>query len=223
MCGRFTLSATPIEISQRFDVPLSFFDLYEKSYNISPSHHILTVIDSGLERRAGLLRWGLIPSWSKDEKIGYKMINARAETIDEKPSFKNAFMKRRCLIIADGFYEWKRQDDTKQPMRITLRDQQLFALAGLWEKWQTPDGNSIYSCTVITTKPNGLMADIHDRMPVILRKQDEQLWLNRNIEDVKLLKDLLQPYNATDMNVYPVSSLVNTPKNNSIELIAPLC
>ncbi|WNF38980.1 SOS response-associated peptidase [Bacillaceae bacterium IKA-2] len=223
MCGRFTLSATPLEIAERFNVPLSFFELYEKSYNVSPSHHILSVINSGLERRAGLLRWGLIPSWSKDEKIGYKMINARAETIDEKPSFKHAFMKRRCLIIADGFYEWKRQSGTKQPMRITLRNQQLFAMAGLWEKWQAPDGNSIYSCTVITTKPNELVADIHDRMPVILRKQDEQLWLNRNIEDVKLLKDVLQPYNTNDMEAYPVSSLVNTPKNNSIELIAPLC
>lgn len=223
MCGRFTLFATPIEIAERFDVPLTFFDLYEKSYNIAPSHHILAVINSGLEQRAGLLRWGLIPSWSKDEKIGYKMINARAETIDEKPSFKQAFMKRRCLIIADGFYEWKRQNDSKQPMRITLRNQQLFAMAGLWEKWQNPDGESIYSCAVITTKANELVSDIHDRMPVILREQDEQIWLSRNIEEVKLLKDVLLPYNATDMNAYPVSSLVNTPKNNSIELIGLLC
>lgn len=223
MCGRFTLTATREEIAERFEVPDHFLSFYEKTYNIAPSQSVFSVINTGEERRAGFLRWGLIPSWAKDEKIGYKLINARAETIDEKPSFKHAFKKRRCLIIADGFYEWKRQNGTKQPMRITLKNEQLFAMAGLWEKWQAPDGNDIFTCTVITTKPNEIVSDIHDRMPVILKKEDEKLWLDRKIEDTHILKDLLEPYSAVEMDVYPVSSLVNSPKNNSIELIAPLC
>ena len=223
MCGRFTLTATPEEIKERFDVSNSFFDIYEKSYNIAPSHSVLAVIATSKERRIGKLRWGLIPTWANDEKIGYKLINARAETIHEKASFKTAFKKRRCLILADGFYEWKREQDTKQPMRITLQSDQLFAMAGIWEKWQPVKGEPIYSCAVITTKPNKLVADIHDRMPVILNRQDEELWLNRDISDVNLLQDMLKPYDAAKMVAYPVSALVNTPKNNSIDLIAPLC
>lgn len=222
LCGRFTLIATPEEIAERFHVDLSFFDQYEKSYNIAPSQKVFAIINDGKKNRAGLLRWGLIPPWAKDEKIGFKMINARSETLAEKPSFRHAFKKQRCLIIADSFYEWKKVGDTKQPMRISLKDGRLFAMAGLWERWQAPTDEMIYTCTIVTTKANPLIEHIHERMPVILEKEDEQLWLDRNNQDVHLLQSLLKPYSENEMETYPVSHLVNSAKNNSPECIQPL-
>lgn len=163
---------------------------------------------------------GLIPPWAKDEKIGYKMINARAETLTEKPSFRKPLVSKRCIIPADSFYEWKRLDPkTKVPMRIKLKSSNLFAFAGLYEKWNTPEGNPLYTCTIITTKPNELMEDIHDRMPVILTDKNEKEWLNPKNTDPDYLQSLLLPYDANDMEAYQVSSLVNSPKNNSPELI----
>lgn len=157
-------------------------------------------------------------------KIGYKMINARAETLTEKASYRNPYKKKRCLIIADSFYEWKRQDDkTKTPMRIKLKSSDLFSMAGLWESWKSPDGKTIYSCTVITTKPNELVKDIHDRMPVILKPEDEKVWLDPSISDTSLLNDLLVPLSEDLMEAYEVSSLVNSPKNNSPNLIQKIC
>ncbi|WP_412055474.1 SOS response-associated peptidase [Bacillus inaquosorum] len=158
--------------------------------------------------------------WAKDEKIGYKMINARAETLSEKPSFRKPLVSKRCIIPADSFYEWKRLDPkTKIPMRIKLKSSNLFAFAGLYEKWNTPQGNPLYTCTIITTKPNELMEDIHDRMPVILTDENEKEWLNPKNTDLDYLQSLLQPYDPNDMKAYQVSSLVNSPKNNSPELI----
>lgn len=221
MCGRFTLTAPIDQIQMRFDIE-QFIDedLYSPNYNVAPSQSVLAVINDGTNNRLGYLRWGLIPPWANDPKIGYNMINARAETLAEKPSYRHAFKKRRCLILADSFYEWKRHDDnTKTPMRIKLKSDDLFAMAGIWETWNSPDGNRINSCTVITTKPNELVKAIHDRMPVILKQKDEQVWLDKSITDTDLLHNLLKPYDTNSMEAYEVSSLVNSPKNNSVDLI----
>lgn len=225
MCGRFTLTASVDQLIDRFDI--EFFlqeEEYNPSYNVAPSQSVLAVINDGARKRMGFLRWGLIPPWAKDMSIGYKMINARAETLTDKPSFRNAYKKKRCLIVADSFYEWKRIDSkTKIPMRIKLKSNDLFAMAGLWENWKSPDGNSIYSCSVITTSPNELVQDIHDRMPVILRPEDEKYWLDSSITDTTKLNPLLKPLDHALMEAYEVSPLVNSPKNNSIELIQKIC
>lgn len=225
MCGRFTLTASMEEIIERFLID-SFLEeeAFSPSYNIAPSQSVLAVINDGKSNRMGFLKWGLIPPWAKDMSIANKMINARAETLSEKPSFRNAFKKKRCLIIADSFYEWKRQEDkTKTPMRIKLKNEELFAMAGLWEQWKSPEGKSIFSCSVITTNPNELMADIHDRMPVILKPENEKTWLDPSISDVHFLNQLLVPFDKNLMEAYEVSALVNSPKNNSVELIQKIC
>ncbi|WHY75161.1 SOS response-associated peptidase [Neobacillus sp. WH10] len=225
MCGRFTLTATFEEIINHFDIQ-SFLEeeLYSPSYNIAPSQSVLAVINDGRVNRMGFLKWGLVPPWAKDLSVGNKMINARAETISEKPSFRNAFKKKRCIVIADSFYEWKRHEDkTKTPMRIKLKSNELFAMAGIWEGWKSPDGKTLYTCSVITTGPNELMKDIHDRMPAILKREDEKIWLDTAISDTTRLKPLLVPFDENEMETYEVSSLVNSPKNNSIELIQKIC
>ncbi|MCL6572363.1 MAG: SOS response-associated peptidase [Bacillus sp. (in: Bacteria)] len=225
MCGRFTLTATFEEIIDRFDIQAFLEEEnYAPSFNIAPSQSVLAVINDGKTNRMGFLKWGLIPPWAKDMSIGNKMINARAETIAEKPSFRNAFKKKRCLIIADSFYEWKRHEDkSKTPMRIKMKSDELFAMAGIWEGWKATDGNVLYTCSVITTEPNKLMKDIHDRMPVILRRDDEKTWLNPTSSETNDLIPLLAPFDETLMESYEVSSLVNTSKNNSIELIQKIC
>ncbi|WP_442599722.1 SOS response-associated peptidase [Neobacillus sp. D3-1R] len=225
MCGRFTLTATIEQLLDRFDIEhfLNEED-YSPNYNIAPSQSVLAVINNGTENKMGFLRWGLIPPWAKDSSIGYKMINARSETLMEKPSFKPAYQKKRCLIIADSFYEWKRIDPkTKTPMRIKLKSDELFGMAGLWEKWISPEGQSIFSCTVITTTPNELVKDIHDRMPVIIQRENEKTWLDPSITDTAVLNQLLKPLDKELMEAYEVSSLVNSPKHNTIELIERIC
>ncbi|WP_147532801.1 SOS response-associated peptidase [Bacillus marasmi] len=225
MCGRFTLTATLEEILNRFDIE-EFLDedTYLPNYNVAPSQSVLAIINNGSINKMGYLRWGLIPPWAKDMAIGYKMINARSETLLEKPSFKVPFQKKRCLVIADSFYEWKKHDDkSKTPMRIKLKNNNLFGMAGLWEHWKSPEGKSVFTCTVITTSPNELMKDIHDRMPVILKPDDEKIWLDPTIGDISQLTQLLKPLEPELMEAYQVSSLVNSPKNNSIELIQSIC
>ena len=225
MCGRFTLFAEFNEIIERFAIEAAIEEeLYNPSYNIAPSNSVLSVINDGQKNRLGYLKWGLIPPWTKDEKMGFKLINARAETLLDKPSFRDAFKKRRCLIIADSFYEWKQSDHkTKTPMRIKLKNNQLFAMAGLWERWKSPSGNMLYSCSVITTAPNELMKEIHDRMPVILTPEDEKVWLNPGTKDLSHLNQLLKPLSEELMEAHEVSQLVNSPKNNSPHLIQPIC
>ncbi|MCM3716067.1 SOS response-associated peptidase [Alkalihalobacillus oceani] len=220
MCGRFTLTATKGTLQEQFSLP---FPEFTPNYNVAPSQQILAIVSGGNEKKAGFLHWGLVPSWAKDKKIGYKMINARSETLDEKPAFKRLLSRRRCLIPADGFYEWKREDDgkTKQPFRITIGNGQLFTFAGLWDKWRTEE-EEYFSCTIITTKPNQLMESIHDRMPVILEGDDQDIWLNKDIEDKHILKNILNPYDANNMSAYPVSTLVNNPRNNNEACIDPL-
>ncbi|MDM5298136.1 SOS response-associated peptidase [Bacillus pumilus] len=221
MCGRFTLFSDFDDIIEQFNIDQFLPENeYHPSYNVAPSQNILAVINDGSKNRLGKLKWGLIPPWAKDEKIGYKMINARAETLSEKPSFRKPLVSKRCIIPADSFYEWKRLDQkTKIPMRIKLKSSNLFAFAGLYESWKSPDGNPLYTCTIITTKPNELVEDIHDRMPVILTHGKEKDWLNPKNTDTDYLQSLLQPYAADDMEAYQVPSLVNSPKNNSPELI----
>lgn len=221
LCGRFTLTATIEEILNRFDVE-AFLEAegYQPNYNIAPSQSVLAIINNGVINKMGYLRWGLIPPWAKDLSIGYKMINARSETLSEKPSFRTAYKKKRCLIIADSFYEWKlHEDKAKTPMRIKLKSDDMFGMAGLWEHWKSFEGKSIYSCSVITTSANELMKDIHDRMPVILKREDEKIWLDPSISDTNYLNQLLKPLDDDLMEAYEVSTLVNSPKNNSMELI----
>jgi len=225
MCGRFTLTATIDEIIDRFEIQAFLEEEnYTPSYNIAPSQPVLAIINDSKINRMGFLKWGLIPPWAKDVSIGYKMINSRAETLAEKPSFRNPFRKKRCLIAADSFYEWRRNDDnSKTPMRIKLKADGLFAMAGIWEQWKSPQGVPVFSCSVITTSPNELMSRIHDRMPVILKPEDEKTWLDPSITDTNYLSKLLVPFDQVQMEAYEVSTMVNSPRNNSIELIHKIC
>lgn len=214
MCGRFQLSVKGKQISERFNVEV-FDELYKPSYNCAPSQN-LAVITNHEPEKLNFFRWGLIPFWAKDPKVGFKNINTRAETISEKPSFKNAFIKRRCLIPANGFYEWKK-DSNKTPYRIFLKSEEVFAMAGIWEIWKDAEGRPINSFSIITTSANNAISDIHQRMPVILNREDENSWLTE--ENPVLLHKMLQPFKAELIDSYPVSKLVNSPKNNNAELI----
>lgn len=169
-----------------------------------------------------MLRWGLIPSWAKDPKIGSQCINAKAETVAEKPSFRSAFKTRRCLVLATGFYEWQRHGRTKQPIWIGLRSTRPFAFAGLWEQWQPSEGAPLETCTIITTEPNALMAPIHNRMPVILAHTSYDQWLDPAFQQIDSLKALLSPYPSEELTAYPVSTLVNNPRNDTPQVLEPL-
>ncbi|AST91283.1 MULTISPECIES: SOS response-associated peptidase [Sutcliffiella] len=220
MCGRFTLITTFEYLISEFDIQLAFDEeLFANSYNIAPTQQIVSIINDGTNNRMGHLKWGLIPSWAKDEKMASKMINARSETVDEKPSFKRSFYQRRCLIPMDSFYEWKRDGKAKIPMRIKMKDDSLFGVAGLWDTWKAPSGEAVHTCTVLTTEPNDLLTDIHDRMPVILPKEKQSIWLDPATKDKTELKSLLIPYNSDEMIAYEVSPKVNSTRNNSIDLI----
>ena len=220
MCGRFTLTADLERLEERFVFRAASLS-YVPRYNIAPTQPVLALLENG-ERRAGFLRWGLIPSWAKDPAIGNRMINARAETLAEKPSFRRALHKRRCLIMADGFYEWKKEGKKKTPMFVSLHDREPFGFAGLWETWPAPDGKTIHSCTIITTTPNALMVSIHNRMPVILPREAEAVWLDQKIEDPEALLPLLVPYPAEAIEAYAVSPLVNSPKNDTATCLTPI-
>lgn len=223
MCGRYTITVTMEELMRRFLIEGSFPAFHLPRYNAAPGQMIPAIIHDGKRNRAGELRWGLVPEWAKDDKTGYKMINARAETVMQKPAFKTPFLRKRCLIPADGFYEWQQAGDgSKQPMRITMKDGSLFALAGLYDSWVSPDGRKISTCTILTTKPNSLMASIHNRMPVILRPEQEAEWLDRTNRNVKQLEWMLEPYPAEEMKAYPVSARVGQVKHDDPELILPV-
>ena len=222
MCGRFTITATPDQLQEAFPgvvVPAQM----APRYNVAPSQPIAVVPNDG-RNAVDFFVWGLIPSWSKDPAIGNRMINARAETLAEKPSFRTAYKRRRCLILADGFYEWKQIPGKrgKAPHYITLKDRQPFAMAGLWEQWFSPDGSEIKSATIITTEPNELMAQLHNRMPVILQTVDYARWLDPGERTPADLQNLLVPYPAGEMAHYPVSTMVNSPANDVPACIVPL-
>jgi len=212
MCGRFTFIDIE-DIRGRFQTePIDL----KPNYNVAPTQDVPVILPN---HQLALFRWGLIPFWAKDSSIGNKMINARAETVDEKPSFKHSLQRKRCLVVADGFYEWKKEGSTKRPYRITLKDQGLFGFAGLWDTWKSPAGDIINSCSIITTTPNDLMIPIHNRMPVILQREVEHVWLDQSIVESGFLKSLLVPYPADQMMAYEVSTLVNSPKNNGPECL----
>ncbi|TQR38516.1 SOS response-associated peptidase [Brevibacillus brevis] len=218
MCGRFTL-VTNLELwNARFQIEVIPFDMQPR-YNIAPGQLIPAIISDQGKRRIGQLKWGLVPSWAQDEKSGYKMINARSETLTEKPAFRRLFERKRCIIPADGFYEWQQRESGKQAMRIMMKTGEPFAFAGLFDTWTSPEGEKLHSCTIITTKPNDVVADIHDRMPVILNEQDEAIWLDREKFDADLLQSLLVPYDHEQMKAYPVPAMVGSPKNDMPECI----
>nr|BBH94233.1 DUF159 family protein [Thermogemmatispora argillosa] len=217
MCGRFTLITDLKTIAEIFGVPATLEA--QPRYNIAPSQEVVAILHEGT-RQMAWLRWGLIPSWAKEEAIGNRMINARAETLAEKPSFKRLLRSRRCLVVADGFYEWQQTNGSKRPMYITLRDGSPFAFAGLWDQWSASDGRTLRTCTIVTTEPNELLATIHDRMPVILPREACERWLDPALHETEALLPLLRPYPAAEMQARPVSRLVNDPRNEGAALLA---
>ena len=226
MCGRFTQTQSGKAVAAAFDLPE--VPTLEPRYNIAPSQPVLAVtaadaLNGASQRELRAFQWGLVPSWAKDPKIGNRMINARSETVAEKPSFRAAFKRRRCLIVADGFYEWqKTSGSTKQPFHIHLDDHRVFGFAGLWEHWESGDGSLLETCTILTTAPNELMASIHNRMPVILPADDYEAWLDPTLQDRGFLESLLEPYDADAMQAYPVSTQVNNPRHDQAECLTPL-
>ena len=221
MCGRFTL----IKLEDLLkDIPWlsppDNLDDWSPRYNIAPSQPILAVTNDG-RNKLDYLHWGLIPSWAKDPAIGNRMINARAESLADKPAFRSAFRRRRCLIPADGFYEWQKRGKTKAPMHIRLKTGRPFMLAGLWETWHSPDGSEIPSCTIITTEPNDLMRPIHDRMPAILTEKDYTLWLDPAEKSPETLSPLLHPYASDALIATEVSRAVNNPNLDNPTCLAP--
>jgi len=222
MCGRFTLTVDAHQIREAFPW-ITLEHEIQPRYNIAPSQPIALVPNDGLNRLDYFI-WGLIPSWSKDPSIGNRLINARGETLDEKPAFKTAFKRRRCLILSDGFYEWQKEPgtSTKIPIYIKMKNTQPFGFAGLWETWQAPDGSDVRSATIITVEPNELVKKYHNRMPAILAPNTYDTWLQPGEGDIKQLKNLLMPYNAAEMMAFPVSRVVNNPVNESPECILPV-
>lgn len=210
MCGRYTMHHSPAQVLMRFDVTSAQTTTTER-YNIAPTQTVPIIMETDGGRLLETMQWGLIPSWAKEPGLARKMINARAETLAEKPAFKAALARRRCLIPADGFYEWKTEGNVRHPLHIRRKDGALFAFAGLWEEWKQPDGTPLRTCTIITTSPNDIMLPIHDRMPAMLLPEEEEAWL-----DVKSHKSgdavrLLHPYPADLMEAYAVDRRVNIP------------
>lgn len=227
MCGRFTLTRSAKAIAQAFE--LSESPTVEARYNIAPTQPVPAILaetdGGGSARKFSHLYWGLIPSWSKDPAIATRLINARSETVAEKPSFRTAFKRRRCLIVADGFYEWKREGKTKQPHFFFVgnaEERQIFAFAGLWEHWESSEGDWINSCTILTTEANDVLRPVHDRMPVILHQQDYDLWLDPTVQQTDELRSLLRPYDAEAMGSYAVNTQVNNARNDSAACVEPL-
>ena len=216
MCGRFSFTAVRDEVENRFGVFIDK-DEYTPRYNCAPTQK-LAVISNNTPAELSFFRWGLIPFWAKDITIGNKLINARAETINDKPSFRNSFKRKRCLVLSDGFYEWKKgEEKEKSPYRIVRKDNSLFAMAGLWDTWKDAEEREVHSFTIVTTSANSLVAELHSRMPVILHPEYEKIWLSDYNEKQHL--DLLKPFPSELMKAYRVSKLVNSPVNDSSEVI----
>ena len=221
MCGRFTLTVDPADLQEAFP-DIAFPPKYAPRFNVAPTQPVLAIPNDG-KNKADFFAWGLIPSWAKDPSIGNKLINARGETLAEKPSFRGGFKYKRCIILADGFYEWKTVPGSKIkiPHFIFLKSRQPFAFAGLWDEWHSLEGGSLRSATIITTEPNELMASIHNRMPVILNLSDYTQWLDPAPQTPANLQHLLRPFPADKMSAHPVSTLVNSPVNDRAELVVP--
>jgi putative SOS response-associated peptidase YedK len=223
MCGRYRRTTREEELARRWNIPIPAQRDLPISWNVAPSSEVLAIRLKRDTKAAAFdwLRWGLVPYWSKDKRIAYSTINARAETIDKTPAFRRAFQKRRCLIPADGFYEWRKTRPPKVPFHIALKDESPFCFAGIWEAWQDPtSGEWLRSCSIVTTEANELISQIHDRMPVILREADFPLWLGEASEEE--LKTLLRPYPAEEMRMWEISVRVNTPANDDPAIIEPV-
>jgi len=221
MCGRFTLTTDLREVAERFCVAPSAPADFKPRFNIAPSQSVIVIGDDG-RRSMQSMQWGLIPHWAKDPALGNRLINARSETLAEKPSFCEALKKRRCLIPADGFYEWRKVGKAKQPVRIVLKSRAPFGLAGLWDRWISLEKKEILTCTIITTAANELIQEFHDRMPALLQREDEARWLDPAQTDPLQLLPLLKPYPSELMEYYPVSRQVNSPRVDEPGNIEPL-
>jgi putative SOS response-associated peptidase YedK len=224
MCGRFVQNIPFETLQQNFNFRTTASDI-TPNYNVAPTQEILTIIKHDNENILDKFHWGLVPFWAKDISIGFRMINARAETVSSKPSFRNAFKIRRCLIPADGFYEWTGEKGNKQPYYVSIPSGEPFAFAGLWESWtdKENDEDSVYkSCTIITTEASESILEIHHRMPVILGPDFYEKWLNVEIQDSKELEPILKDGIIHDMKIYPVSTFVNSVKNNDPNCIKPM-
>jgi putative SOS response-associated peptidase YedK len=219
MCGRYRLVRKKEILAEVFDAGDDVD--WAPRYNVAPGQDVPVIRQdiSEPKRSLSLMRWGLIPSWAKDLKIGYKLINARAETVSDKPAFREALQSRRCLIPADGFYEWAKEEQTKSPYCFALIDDSVFAFAGLWDRWKDRNGEALQTCSIITTSANSLVAGVHDRMPVILEPGNYDLWLDPGFRQTEPLLDLLQPYRAGSMHSWRVSPRVNSVENDDAECI----
>jgi len=217
MCGRYTNTQPVDTFAKLFHANSGQISLKPR-FNIAPTYDVLACRELPSGRELALLHWGLIPSWAEDKKIGYRTINARAETVAEKPSFRTAFRRRRCLIAADGFYEWKPGKPKNQPHYIRMKEGRPFGFAGLWERWEPEGQDPVESCTIIVTTANGLIGQIHDRMPVILSPDNYDLWLDPNEQATDKLIPLLKPYPDQEMEMWPVSLAVNSPKHEGVDL-----
>ncbi len=226
MCGRYGISVTRDQLKEylkeHYGIEVLDQAIELPRYNIAPGQNAISLINDGTKFRVGLLKWGFVPEWAKDDKIGFKMINAREETLKDKPAFKKSFLERRCVILADGFFEWYRTTSTKTPYYFYLKNNAIFGFAGLWSVMKKENGTKLYTCTIITTTANRLMADIHDRMPVILTESDAKLWLDPRIKDTEALSKLLGQYDPSKMQLHQVSSRVNKPENDDIDIIVPV-
>lgn len=217
MCGRYTLKTNIQTVAQVFNVAPTLET--QPRYNVAPTQEVVTVMQNG-QRHLAMMRWGLIPRWAKDAAIGSKMINLRADTLEEKPSFRRLLDNKRCLMVADGFFEWRQENGVKYPMYFTLKDDEPFAFAAVWDTWQNPQGEQIRSCSLITTEPNDLVAPIHNRMPVILPKGAYQEWLDTDVKDTTMLEQLLVPFPADQMAVRQVSRAINNPRVDDPSVLA---
>lgn len=219
MCGRFHLTASPEQIAEYFRI-MKMPERYAARYNIAPTQPVMIVKQVNDQREAAHVQWGLVPHWAKDAIMSGKMINARSETVATKPSFRSAFKYRRCLIPSDGFYEWQATSGKeKQPYHIGLKSQELFAFAGLWETWTSEDGAELETCTILTTDANSALKDLHHRMPVILSPGDYDQWLDHQNQTASSLQPLMKAYPSDEFELYPVSKIVNSPRNNGPECL----
>jgi len=216
MCGRYRLSRRKQAVAEYFE-SASEEEEWSPRYNIAPTQPVVTVRQTGASRILSMMRWGLVPSWASDISIGSRLINGRSETVLERPAFRDSFRTRRCLIPADGFYEWKKTGKQRQPFHFGMKDNALFAFAGVWDRWRSPAGQVLESCSILTTAPNKLLADVHDRMPVILPRLHYQTWLTAPAAEAERLAELLVPFDASLMRRYAVSALVNKPQNEMPE------
>jgi putative SOS response-associated peptidase YedK len=219
MCGRYRLSRRKQVVEECFESAseVSEEEDWSPRYNIAPTQGVATIRQSGSSRILSMMRWGLVPSWASDIKIGNQLINGRSETVLEKPAFREAFRTRRCLIPADGFYEWKKSGKQRQPFHFGMKDNSLFAFAGVWDRWRSPGGPMLQSCSILTAAANELLDGVHDRMPVILPRRHYEAWLTAPAPQAARLAELLVPFDAASMRRYPVSSLVNKPENEMPE------